>query len=373
MQDLRLHIVSFTIPYPADYGGVMDVYHKIRLLHREGVKIILHSFRYDREPAPHLASLCEEVHYYRRSTGWRMNIGIAPYIMKSRDSEEMLDRLKMDNYPILFEGLHTCYRLGDPQLASRKKIVRAHNIEHDYYSLLSKASSSPVERIYLFGEALRLKRAEVILNHGQKTAAISLTDQNYFERKYGNAFWLPPFHSCDRLTGECGKGHYLLFHGNLSVAENEKAALHLIHNVFRFIDYPTIIAGKNPGRKILDLAEAFQHIQVEANPVGSRMDQLIANAHISVLFSSQPTGMKLKLLESLFKGRLVVANSHITSGTGLENFCFLANKDNEMVDLIKDLIAMEYTEEMKTLRAKGLLDYDNEKNARLLIQEIWGR
>lgn len=373
MQELRLHIVSFTIPYPADYGGVMDVYHKIRLLQREGVKIILHAFRYDREPAPHLASLCEEVHYYRRANGWRMNIGAAPYIMKSRDSEELLTRLNMDDYPILYEGLHTCYRLGDPVLAGRNKIVRAHNIEHDYYSQLSKASTSPGERIYLRTEALRLKRAEKILSHAQKTAAISLTDQIYFERKYGNAFWLPPFHSSDRLSGEAGRGHYLLFHGNLSVAENEKAALHLIRNVFRYIDYPTIIAGKNPGNKILDAAGAFQHIQVEANPVGSRMEQLIANAHISVLFSSQPTGMKLKLLESLFRGRLVVTNPLITAGSGLEALCFHAGNDREMVDLIKDLIAMEYTEEMKTSRANGLSDYDNEKNAHLLIKEIWGR
>jgi len=31
-----LHIISFNIPYPPDYGGVMDVFYKIKALHDLG-------------------------------------------------------------------------------------------------------------------------------------------------------------------------------------------------------------------------------------------------------------------------------------------------------------------------------------------------
>ncbi len=46
MPDKHLHIISFDIPYPPNYGGVIDVYFKIRTLHELGIKIHLHCFEY---------------------------------------------------------------------------------------------------------------------------------------------------------------------------------------------------------------------------------------------------------------------------------------------------------------------------------------
>ncbi|MGB4283887.1 MAG: hypothetical protein WBJ48_04150, partial [Bacteroidales bacterium] len=39
-----LHLISFDMPYPPNYGGIIDVFYKIRALHRVGVNIILHVF-----------------------------------------------------------------------------------------------------------------------------------------------------------------------------------------------------------------------------------------------------------------------------------------------------------------------------------------
>jgi hypothetical protein len=44
----HLHIISFDVPYPANYGGVIDVFYKLKNLHKAGVKIILHCFEYGR-------------------------------------------------------------------------------------------------------------------------------------------------------------------------------------------------------------------------------------------------------------------------------------------------------------------------------------
>ena len=44
----HLHIVSFDVPYPPDYGGAIDVYYKLKALHEEGIKIYLHCFEYGR-------------------------------------------------------------------------------------------------------------------------------------------------------------------------------------------------------------------------------------------------------------------------------------------------------------------------------------
>ena len=55
--DKYLNIVSFNIPYPANYGGVIDVYYKLEALRACGVKLILHCFEYERPHAPELESI----------------------------------------------------------------------------------------------------------------------------------------------------------------------------------------------------------------------------------------------------------------------------------------------------------------------------
>ena len=65
----NLNIVSFDVPFPANYGGVIDVYYKLLWLHKAGVKIHLHCFTYGRKPSKELEALCEKVYYYERKTG----------------------------------------------------------------------------------------------------------------------------------------------------------------------------------------------------------------------------------------------------------------------------------------------------------------
>ena len=42
----ELHIVTFAVPFPANYGGAIDVWNRIAALKRGGVRIHLHCFVY---------------------------------------------------------------------------------------------------------------------------------------------------------------------------------------------------------------------------------------------------------------------------------------------------------------------------------------
>ena len=44
----NIQIVSFNNPYPPNYGGVIDVFYKIKYLHRLDIEIYLHIFYDDR-------------------------------------------------------------------------------------------------------------------------------------------------------------------------------------------------------------------------------------------------------------------------------------------------------------------------------------
>ena len=66
MNSKHLHIISFDVPYPTNYGGVIDVYYKMKALHQQGIKIHLHCFEYGRAEAKILEDICEKVYYYKR-------------------------------------------------------------------------------------------------------------------------------------------------------------------------------------------------------------------------------------------------------------------------------------------------------------------
>ena len=82
---MKLHVISFQVPYPADYGGAIDVFYKLKALKEQGFDVTLHTFYYgERGRQPILDELCEKVYYYPRHTGWLKQISTLPYIVVTR-------------------------------------------------------------------------------------------------------------------------------------------------------------------------------------------------------------------------------------------------------------------------------------------------
>ena len=229
-----LNIIAFNIPWPANYGGIIDVYYKIKALHQCGVKIILHCFEYERAHSPELEAICEKVFYYKRHTGLRTNITLLPYNVYSRKHPELIANLLKNDYPILFEGLHCCYYINDPRLHNRKKIYREANIEHDYYYHLAQAESHPIRKSFFRIEAWRFKHYQKILKHADLMIAVSTTDADYLRHQFPDkpVEFMPCFHTNNQITVKPGSSDFILYHGKLSVIENTQAALFLIRNVF---------------------------------------------------------------------------------------------------------------------------------------------
>ena len=140
MENKFLHIISLDVPYPADYGGAIDIFYRIQALHELGYKIILHCWEYGRDEQEKLKEITHEVHYYRRRKSPFLISNKLPFIVVSRQSNLLFQRLLNDTHPILFEGIHTTLLLDNPRLKDRMKIVRMHNVEHDYYFALAKKS-----------------------------------------------------------------------------------------------------------------------------------------------------------------------------------------------------------------------------------------
>jgi Glycosyl transferases group 1 len=370
----HLHIVCLDVPYPADYGGAIDMLYKIQALHEQGVKIHLHYFSYNLRGTPNeLNQYCETIQVYERKTGHKGFSFSLPYIVSSRINSELIKNLQQDNYPVLLEGLHCTGIVKEINKNHRKIIVRLHNDECSYYKQLAKSESNLFRKIYFLNESRLLKNYEKQLPANVHYACITHADTTLFKKEYAlpDVSHLAAFAPFTHINNPDGVGNFCLYHGNLSVSENEKAAAWLITKVFSKIKIPLVVAGKNPSKKIENLAHFYQHTCLIANPTDNELHDLIQKAQINVLPSFNNTGIKLKLINVLFNGRHCLVNDAMLAGTGLEQACHIANTPEAMASVITQLYHQPFTEEETVLR-KNLLShsFDNKVNAKRIIQWI---
>jgi hypothetical protein len=372
---MKINIVSFNIPYPANYGGAIDVYYKLKALHELGVGIILHCFVYDREPNDHLEKYCDEVFYYTRNTSIGKQFNLNPYIVASRKNIELKKNLLKNAFPILFEGIHTTAFLGDHELAGRLKLVRMHNIDSAYYSQLSKTGKNIATRLYFILEAYKLKKYEKKLVAATHILAISKLDfyklKDDFESK---VIQVNAFHAFDGKLTKDGNGKYVLYHGDLSISDNQEGVYKIIeHYNSDLLKLPLVIAGYNPPYKLVTKINSLEGITLIQNPSDKKMEGLIANAHINIIFSSNNSGIKLKLIHSLQLGRYCVVNEKIVAGTVFKECCtvFNGSEPESLNTIMQPLIQKEYKKNDHKIRYELLLNhYSNHENAKKIIQLI---
>lgn len=373
MHKKRLHIVSFDIPVPVNYGGAIDIFYKIKALHERGVKIHLHCFEYDRKPSPILNEICETVNYYKRDISKTKFFNIKPYIVVSRSDNELLKNLAKDNAPVLFEGLHSCFFLDNPKLKNKRKIVRTHNIEHDYYNNLAKIEKDLFRRTYFKSEATKLKRFEKTLEYADAIAAISNSDREHFRRKFKNVRTVSAFHPHCSVNIENDKSDFALYHGSLDVGENNEAALFLVNEVFNDINVKFVIAGNKPSKELQEAISKNKNIQLVSSVDSENIYELVSKAQINILTTQQNTGIKLKLLASLYKGKHCIVNSPMVEKTGLEELCVIRNSASELKEAITTLIKKPFSSEEMESRKKILQGgkFSNDFNTDRLLEMIF--
>lgn len=375
MPEKHLHIISFNVPYPPNYGGIIDVFYKIKSLHSIGIKIHLHCFTYGRQVPEILNKYCESVNFYKRKTGIFSALFLKPYIVESRKSDELIKVLMNDDYPILFEGLHSCYYINDKRLKNRLKIYRESNIEHNYYLNLFFVEKNFVKKIYFLIASLKLLFYQRVLKFADLMLVVSQKDTDYLKRKFlkNKIYYIPSFHQSDKVNIRSGSGEYVLYHGNLSVPENEYAAIYLITKVFNDIDIPLKIAGLDPGKRLKKLVQNYSNVELIDNPDDDKMLELIQNAQVNILVTFQSTGLKLKLLHTLFNGRHCLVNDKMLLGTGLDELCFVANNEKSLKQTALKLFVTEFKTSDIENRKKVLYEtYSNIKNAQKVDALIFG-
>jgi uncharacterized protein YerC len=331
----KLHIVALDVPFPADYGGAIDMYYRIKALHELGLELTLHVFEYGRGQQPELEKF-GTVHYYKRTRSVFHLFSKRPFIVQSRYSKQLLNNLSTDDVPILMEGLHTCAILEDKTISQRMTFVRMHNIEHEYYTELAR-NTGFLKRIFFLNEAKKLKRYLGILKKAKFILAIKESDREHFEKINPASLLLPACSEFPTFAPEKTQP-FALFHGNLSVPENENGALWLIETLKHEVntEFPLVIAGKNPSTKLVSACDGT-FVKLIPNPPQVTLNQLIESAHIHVFHSDAPSGVKLKLLNVLGTSGHILCNENMIGQKDLSDLCTIENEPSAFANRFVEL------------------------------------
>lgn len=357
-----LHIVCFDVPYPVNHGGFFDLFFKIKSLHEAGITIYLHCFEYGRGQQLELEKYCHEVNYYPRK---KLNVSFRlPFIVTSRINKQLTENVSKDNHPILLEGTHTTYILYKNLFPGRRLLYRLHNIEHIYYRNLYRSEKNLLKKSYFYFESRLLKRYEKkVIPKAAVAITVSEKDTCIVKRCYpdANVFYLPIFLPFKDVRALTGKGNFLLYHGNLSVPENEQAVF-LLLDIVKTLPVNLVVAGRRPSKRLISYLGHFENVVLKPDPSDNDLKDLIQEAQINFIYSLNATGIKVKFIHALFYGRHCMANEAALPGRLFNECCYVVENKEEMKTAIMKLMKQPFTTQDVEKRKALLLDHFDTKH-----------
>lgn len=366
----KIQLVSFDNPFPANYGGVIDVYYKIIALYEQGISIDLHLYG-TRTAASHqeLEKYCDAIYYYPRGSFFRGLFSSDPFRIATRKHKLLTQRLIATEAPVLFEGLQSCASID--KLKHHKVFVRAHNIEHTYFYKLAQSESNWLKKTLYYREAKKLKTFENKLAHAAGVFTIAPHEQRYFQSHYKNAHYIPAFHEANfNRDFKTPEKPFILYHGDLRIADNIKAAYFLIE-VYKNTPHQLVIAGSAADEKLIKTIGQYPNIQHNPIPTQAALDTLLQSAHINTLLTFQHTGIKLKLLNTLYKGKHLICNTMMTADTGLTALTTTADTKAAFLSATEKLLSQPFHHEQQEARKKVLREFSPASSCKKMLAIVF--
>ncbi len=373
MNERSLHIISFDNPFPPNYGGVIDVYYKVKALHLLDVKIHLHCF-VDDIPSDYsaLETVTEKVYFYKRKNKFWSCFQIIPFSVHSRFSHKLIERLNQDDFPVFFEGLQSTAVLNHIVKRPGKVFLRLHNNEEKYYKGISKSEKNSLRKWAYRLESTKYKvYQKSIFQQFDNVFTLSETENFEVNSTAGNGVYIPVFHGNNEVKRHSEYGRFALYHGDLRISDNLKAVDFLISVFKKLPDYKLIIASA-AGRKFVE-SKIKNTPSIEFTEIKQESDlkQLFDEAHLHVLYSFQQSGTKLKVINALFKGRFCLINSNMVDDKRIKKLCLLAENETEFKKKIE--LAMQTPFSSDSYRESVLKEVlDDSKNAKQLAGYFFG-
>lgn len=357
MQTKPLHIISFENPFPPDFGGVIDVFYKIKALHAIGYTIHLHCFYENRDVvSSELKAITESVYLYKKNKNPFFLFSEFPFPVVCRFRTELIQNLAKVKAPILFEGLHTTMILQKVALPN-SKYLRLHNIESNFYAGMSRNETNYFKKIAYHFAAKKYINYEKTISNFDHVFTLSCHENTIVKTMTEKVSYVPVFHGNVEVKMVSEFGEYAFYHGDLRLADNKNAAKFLIKVFAEIPDYRLIIASSNGKKGIEKRIKKFNNIEFVELQNDNQLEELFAKAHLNVMLSFQKSGTKLKVINALFKSRFCLVNANMVDDAEILKHCELAHTESEFIAQINRLKYKPFLDsEIRKAAFSNLLD-----------------
>lgn len=371
MNEKQLHIISFDNPFPPNYGGVIDVFYKIKALHQQGIKIYLHCFYLEKnQVSDELKAITEKVFLYPKNRNPLFLFSHIPMSVISRFDEKLIENITSIKAPILTEGLQSSMIINHLKLTDQKIYLRLHNIESNFYSGMSKNESSILKKILYRLEAFKYKNYQKKIGQFDYVFGLSYFECDFIAQQTKNWSYLPVFHGNEINNQLSEFGNFALYHGDLRLADNKRAAAFCISVFKKIKNYKLIIASSNGRKFIANLIGDASNIEFIELQNHSQLEDLLNNAHLNILLSFQKSGTKLKIINALHRSRFCLINENMVDDEKILSLCQVATAENDFIENINILKSKPYLD--NEIRKKTLSEvYNDTENALKIVKVIW--
>ena len=326
---MNILFITSEFPYPPNSGGRIYTWQRIKYLSLNN-NIFLFSIiddgdiKYLNDEV--VKTTLKEINVYKRKNKIIQGIkGISyPFSVATRKNEEMFQ----DISKLINSRSIDLIIIDNPQMLINcemnnkiPKILTQHNIEYKAFESMYKNSNNIIKKIIYRREYKLMKKFEEKYYHNNKINAysfISEEDKRYFEEEYKNknTILVPPGVDEININNKKKYGYNIVFTGKMDYEPNVQAMKWFSEEIFPSInneipEAKLYIVGKNPTEYIQSLSS--ENIVV-TGPVES-IEQYLKLANIVVIPLLSGGGVKIKLMEALQYGNIVVSTSKGTEGT----------------------------------------------------------
>ncbi len=290
----------------------------------------------------------------------------------SKDFEnKLIEILQQNSYDIVqLETLFiTPYISIIRKFSNAKVILRSHNIEHLIWERISKQAKNPFKKWYVKHLVKTLKKYELsVLNEYDGIAAITKSDANLLKQLgcYKSLTDIPFGIDVGKYTVDYTNQNTDLFHiGAMNWMPNQQGikwfldkVWHLVHN--ELPDLKFYLAGRAMPEWLLQSTYPNVKILGEVEDAKS----FIQSKAIMIVPLSSGSGIRIKIIEAMAMGKLVITTSVGAEGinyTNNENI-IIANNIDEFKSAVIDATSNKEKQIMIAKNARELIEKEHDNN-----------
>ncbi len=352
---MKILFVPMELPLPANSGGRIDVWRRLRMLKGAGHELALlswHNLARDGAVAQaiwdELGATCRSHHvaWIRRTPGenirrmaylprWPSHVAARWVTLRRPEALAWARAFAPD--VLVLDGLYgvAAVRWLAAELAV-PWVYRSHNVEHVYMGQQQARATGWASRLGLAANRIGLQRTE---NRAVRDAAcvydISPTDAEHWRRQ-GNArvHWLPAvvddgFERELQAAARHAPAWDVVYFGNLNTPNNVEAVNWFVNRVLPLLPQPDLrvaVAGSRPSAQVLRLAARDVRITLLVDPPS--VAAIAGAARLLVNPVQSGSGVNLKSVEMLFSAaRLVSTRAGVQGLPADAQACFDVHDD----------------------------------------------